>query len=99
MRVDVQGAASVRARLPRARLIFLAPETLEDLRPRLEGRGTESEQEMQMRLAKARWEMEALPRFDYVVINRQGELADSVTQARAIILAERCRIEPQWVTL
>jgi guanylate kinase len=97
MRVDVQGAASVRARLPRAVLVFLAPETLDDLSPRLRGRGTESDEEMRMRLDHARWEMEALSQFDYQVVNRQGSLAESVARMRAIVLAERSRVVPRWV--
>jgi guanylate kinase len=97
MRVDVQGAASVRARLPAAVLIFLAPESLDDLSPRLRERGTESDEEMALRLTNARREMEALPHFDYVVVNRQGSLADSVAHVRAVILAERSRVTPRWV--
>jgi guanylate kinase len=99
MRVDVQGAASVRARLPRAVLIFLAPESMADLSPRLHERGTETEEEMALRLANAQREMEALPAFDYVVVNRQGRLADSVAAVRAIVSAERCKVEPRWVTV
>ncbi len=97
MRVDVQGAASVRARLPRAVLVFLAPESIDDLSPRLQERGTETADEMALRLANARREMEALPQFDYVVVNRQGCLAESVAAVRAIVLAERCKVEPRWV--
>ncbi len=99
MRIDVQGAASVRARLPDAVLIFLAPESLEELLHRLNARGTESEHERAQRYVHARWEMEALPTFDYVVVNRQGCLTESVAQVRAIIVAERCRVQPRWVTV
>ena len=99
MRVDVQGAASVRARLPSAVLIFLAPQSLEELSPRLQERGTESAEEMAMRLASAQREMEALSRFDYVVVNRQGYLAQSVAGVRAIIQAERARVARRWVTV
>ncbi|HZS00298.1 MAG TPA: guanylate kinase [Chloroflexota bacterium] len=97
MRVDVQGAASVRARLPAAVLIFLAPESLDDLSPRLQERGTETQEEMDLRLANARREMEALPQFDYVVVNRSGRLPDSVAAVRAIVVAERSRVVPRWV--
>jgi guanylate kinase len=99
MRIDVQGAATVRARLPQSVLIFLAPERLEDLAPRLQERNTETPAEMALRLANARREMEALPHFDYVVVNRQGHLEESVARVRAIILAERARVAPRWVTL
>jgi guanylate kinase len=99
MRVDVQGAASVRARLPRAVLVFLAPESMADLSPRLQERGTESAEEMSLRLATARREMEALPEFDYVVVNRQDCLDESVASVRAIVLAERSKVTPRWVTV
>jgi guanylate kinase len=80
-------------------LIFLAPETLEELSPRLRERGTETPEEQALRLVNARREMEALPHFDYVVVNRQGCLADSVARVRAIVLAERSRVEPRWVVV
>ncbi|HEY7063243.1 MAG TPA: guanylate kinase [Chloroflexota bacterium] len=99
MRVDVQGAASVRARLPDAVLVFLAPESMDDLSPRLQERGTETAEEMALRLTNARREMDALPQFDYVVVNRQGRLEESVAAVRAIVSAERCRVEPRWVTV
>jgi guanylate kinase len=99
MRVDVQGAASVRARLPQAVLVFLAPHSLEELSPRLRGRGTETDTEVRERLAHACQEMLALPEFDYVIVNRQGQLDESVGQMRAIVLAERCRVKPCWVTV
>ena len=97
MRVDVQGAASVRARLPQAVLVFLAPESVADLSPRLQERGTETAEEMALRLANAWREMEALPQFDYVVVNRSGCLEDSVAVVRAIVVAERSKVEPRWV--
>ncbi len=99
MRVDVQGAASVRKRLPNAVLIFLAPASLEELSPRLRERATETEAQVAARLETARQEMEALPSFDYVVVNRQGSLPDSVAAVRAIVIAERCRVQPRWVTI
>ena len=99
MRIDVQGAASVRERVRESVQIFLAPERLEDLAPRLQGRGTESAEEMALRLANARGEMEALTRFDYAVVNKHGCLQDSVARVRAIIQAERARITPRWVSL
>jgi guanylate kinase len=99
LRVDVQGAASVRSRLPTAILIFLAPESLDDLSPRLRERATETDEEMALRLDDARREMDSLPDFDYVVVNRQGSLAESVATVRAIVMAERSRVQPRWVTV
>lgn len=99
VRVDVQGAATLRRRLPQAVLIFLAPPHLSALSPRLSRRGTETEAEMAMRLERARKEMEELPRFDYLVVNYDGRLAESVDLVRAIIRAERSRVHPRWTVL
>lgn len=69
LEIDLQGARQVRASLPRARFVFLAPPTWEDLVSRLEGRGTESEQERAVRLDTAKVELAARNEFDHVVIN------------------------------
>jgi guanylate kinase len=99
VRVDVQGAASVRKRLPKAVLIFLAPCSLDELKPRLDARGTETESEVQARLEHACREMRALSEFDYVVVNRQDHLDESVTNVRSILMGERARVVPSWVTV
>ena len=57
-------------------------------------RGTETDEEVALRLGNARREMDALPQFDYVVVNRQGQLDESVAAVRAIVTAERARVEP-----
>lgn len=99
VRVDVQGAATLRRRLPEAVLIFLAPPHLSALSPRLSRRGTESEADMALRLDRARKEMEELRYFDYLVVNHDGRLADSVELVRAIIRAERSRVHPRWTVI
>jgi guanylate kinase len=86
MEVDVQGAASVREKLPDAILVFLQPPSEEELARRLRARGTESQPELERRLAEARREMAQAGRFDHVVVNDQVERA--VDEVLAIIDAK-----------
>jgi guanylate kinase len=67
--IDLQGARQVRARMPEARFVFLAPPSWDELVRRLVGRGTEGEQERERRLASARVELAAEPEFDHVIVN------------------------------
>lgn len=79
--VDLQGARQVRAVMPEARFVFLAPPDFDELVRRLVGRGTESEEERARRLATAREELAAVAEFDHVVVN------DDVTRATDEVLA------------
>jgi guanylate kinase len=83
LEVDVQGAASVRERVPEAILIFLQPPSEAELARRLRSRGTESEADLERRLAEARREMGEAGRFDHIVVNDQVERA--VDEVLAII--------------
>lgn len=96
---DVQGAATLREKLPNAITIFLAPPTLEELVPRLANRGSESLEERALRLETAAREMERVSEYAYVVVNERGRVYESVQKIRAIITAERCRVQPRLVTL
>lgn len=98
-RVDVQGAMSIRARIPAAVLIFLAAGHLKDLRARLEARGTEGDEDIALRLATAEKELEFVRDFDYLVHNLEGRLEEAVEQVRGIIRAERMRVVPRRATL
>jgi len=99
MRVDVQGAASVRALLPDAVLIFLIAGSEEELLQRLRGRKTESDSTLRRRLATMREEMKRIPEFDYVVVNRDGQLDETVETIAAIIRAEKCRARQRVIRL
>lgn len=99
MRLDVQGAATIRRLAPGAVLIFLACESEAELAARLRARGTESEAALQARLAIAVQEMKRLPEFDYLVINRNGHLDETVDTIAAIITAEKCRTRRRRITL
>ncbi|MGQ9927921.1 MAG: guanylate kinase [Chloroflexaceae bacterium] len=99
LRINVDGAATIKRLAPEAVFIFLAPASPEELRRRLTLRRTESPQEIERRLAVASQEMEQVQYFDYVVINREDRLDEAVGQIRAIIIAEKQRVFPRQVTL
>ena len=67
--IDLQGARQVRASMPEARFVFLAPPSWDELVRRLVGRGTEGEAERERRLASARVELAAEAEFDHVIVN------------------------------
>ncbi len=99
LRIDVQGAATVKRLCPDAIFIFLAPASMEELEQRLRARLTETPDSLALRLERAPQEMAELPKFDYMVINRHGYLEIAVEQIKAIIIAERCRVDRRRVTL
>src|SRR5699024_7780418 len=69
LEIDLQGARQVRASMPEARFVFLAPPSWEELVGRLEGRGTETAEERAVRLDTAKVELAAQQEFDHVVVN------------------------------
>jgi len=69
LEIDLQGARQVRASMPEARFVFLAPPSWEELVGRLEGRGTETAEERAVRLDAAKVELAAQQEFDHVVVN------------------------------
>jgi guanylate kinase len=99
MRVDVQGAATVRKLSPEAVLIFLTTEDEDELVRRLQKRKTESPEGLKLRIATARQEIKRIGEFDYVVVNREGELDATVQTILAIIKAEHQRVNPRKVSL
>jgi guanylate kinase len=99
MRIDVQGAATIRKLVPEAVLIFLTAPSEEELVRRLRKRGGDSPEQLEKRIATARNEMERLAEFDYVVINRDGALERAADDVLAIVRAEHCRTKPRMVSL
>ena len=75
LEIDMQGARQVRARMPEAQLVFLAPPSFDELARRLVGRGTEDAAAVRDRLDRARIEMAAEDEFDVVVVNDDLETA------------------------
>ncbi len=99
MRIDVQGAATIRRICPEALLIFLTAEDEETLLHRLRQRHTESEEALRLRLATAKQELAQMSTFDYVVVNREYALEETVDTIIAIIEAEHHRVPHRKVTL
>ncbi len=99
MRVDVQGARTVRKLCPEALLIFLTTADEDELVERLKARKTESPEGLKLRIATARQELKQVEMFDYVVINRQFHLDDTVDTIMAIIRAEHHRVKHRKVSL
>lgn len=99
MRVDVQGAATIRELSPQALLIFLTTQDEEELVTRLKKRKTETPEGLNLRIATARQEMKRINEFDYVVVNREDKLDETVDLILSIINAEHHRVHPRKVEL
>jgi guanylate kinase len=99
IKVDTQGAATIKKIVPEAVFIFLAPPSVEELHARLAQRLTESPADLALRLETAQEEMKQLSWFDFVVVNHSGELDRVVSSIQAIITAEKCRVTPRRITL
>lgn len=99
LRVNVDGASTIKKIAPEAVFIFIAPASLDELRYRLQLRRTESPEEIEQRLAQAQHELEQVVNFDYAIINHEARLDEAVGQIRAIIVAEKQRVFPRRVSL
>ena len=93
LRLDVQGAATMRRLLPAAVSVFLAAESEAALVARLVSRKTEPADKLLVRVATARDETKRLAEFDYAVVNAQGQLERAVDDLCAIIDAEKLRVK------
>lgn len=83
LEIDLQGARQVRAAMPDAQFVFLAPPSLDVLARRLGGRGTESAAALAERLTQARVELAAEPEFDHVIVN--GEVEQAAADLAALL--------------
>ena len=99
MRLDVQGAETVRRLAPEALLIFITTDSEEELVGRLKSRKTETTDELALRIATARKELKRVDAFDYVIINHDYKLEETVDIVGAIIEAEHHRVKHREVTL
>ncbi len=91
--IDVQGALSVKKKVEDAVYIFIAPPSMEDLRERLEKRKTEDKEAMERRLEDARWELQLIEEFDYLIINR--DLVEAINDLKSIMRSERLKTARQ----
>ncbi len=99
MRIDVQGAGTIRKLEPEAVLVFLTTQNEEEMVNRLRARKTETPEGLNLRIATARQELKRVDDFDYVVVNRDFRLDETVDTIRAIIHAEHHRVHPRKVSL
>ena len=99
MRIDVQGAATIRELCQDALLLFLTTQGEEEMVNHLRARKTETPEGLNLRIATARQELKRLDEFDYMVVNREYQLDDTVDIILAIIEAEHHRVHARKVTL
>ena len=99
LRIDVQGAATIRSLCPEALLIFLSTRSEEELSARLAARHTEAPDDLRLRLDAARQELRQVDMFDYVVVNADHQLDHTVDTILSIVEAEHHRTRPRQVSL
>ena len=99
LRVDVQGAATIRKICPEVLDIFLTTPNEQELVERLIARDTETREAFELRMATAKDEFKRMDEFDYFVINRKDHLNEAVDKIVAILQAEHQRVHPRKVTL
>lgn len=99
MRLDFQGAKTVRELSPDAILIFLTASDKDEWIQRLKSRRSESEEELALRIRTAKQEYESLDIFDYIVVNAEGQLERTLDIIENIITAEHHRVHPREVHL
>lgn len=90
LEIDIQGALNIKKIYPEGVFIFILPPTMEELRNRIVGRGTESQEDIKKRFDSAYKELEYAFKYDYAVVNDKVDLA--VEKVEAIIMAEKCRV-------
>jgi guanylate kinase len=95
LRIDVQGAATIRRQYPQSVTVFLSASSQEELTRRLYRRGADSAEQVALRLRTALDEMKQIPEYDYVVINEDGHLDEAVDAMIAILRAEHARTTPR----
>ena len=99
MRTDVQGAETVRKLAPDALLIFITTESEDELVRRLQERKTETSDSLAIRIATARKELQRVEAFDYVIVNHDFLLDETVDVIRGVIEAEHHRVKQRKVNL
>ena len=92
IKFDIQGAQAIKHAIPQAVLVFLSPPSLSELAARLSRRNTESPTDLARRLKTAEDEMTTVPDFDYVVVNQTDQADRAITTLKAIITAEKHRV-------
>ena len=89
--IEVKGALQIKEKMPEAIMIYVLPPDYETLLARIRGRGTETEEVIQKRMNEAKTEIKTFPRYDYVVINRDGGIERAAEDVLTILRAEKMR--------
>ena len=92
LEIEVEGARNVKARYPDAVLVMLLPPSYSVQEQRLRSRGTETEEKILERLARAKEEILCAPAYDYVVYNRDGRDTEAAEDILAIVTSEKCSL-------
>ncbi|HZK01923.1 MAG TPA: guanylate kinase [Anaerovoracaceae bacterium] len=90
LEIDIQGAMQIRNSFPSGKFIFILPPSMAELRKRITGRGSETEESINLRMREALKEVAYIGKYDYCVVN--GELDEAVNRVEAIITAEHSRV-------
>ena len=90
LEIDIQGALHVKNAYPNGIFIFILPPSMEELRKRITGRGSETEEAINLRLSQTLKEVSYIDKYDYCVVN--GELEEAVSRVKAIVVAEHSRV-------
>ncbi|RKD34357.1 guanylate kinase [Thermohalobacter berrensis] len=93
LEIDIQGALNVKKIYPDGVFIFILPPSMEELKKRIEKRGTETEESLQERFGSAYKEVEYVKQYDYAVVN--DEVDSAVNKVESIIIAEKARVDRQ----
>lgn len=88
--IEMQGALQIKENYPDGVFIFILPPSMSELRKRLTGRGTETQEAIEMRLSNTLKELSYVEKYDYLVVN--GELDEAVNRVKAIIIAEHSKV-------
>ncbi|GEM_PF-186263 len=97
VKVDIQGAATIKRLEPEAISIFISPPSMEELERRLRKRKTESGTNLELRLKTATEEMESRDTFDYTVVSQRKRIDDAISEIEAVIKNEKSRAGPSIV--
>lgn len=90
LEIDIQGALKVKEAYPKGVFIFILPPSMTELRKRITGRGSDSEETINLRMGETLKEVSYIDKYDYCVVN--GELDEAVARVKSIIIAEHSRV-------
>lgn len=97
LEIDIQGALQIKEAYPEAIFIFILPPSMGELRKRITGRGSETEESLKRRLSEAMKEISYVDKYDYCVVN--ADLDAAVDRVMAIIIAEHSRVSEDVRTI